>query len=387
MKLGRKPTKCIMKVKPVEKYNTPRYPMRSQTLNDPTLLMNIPSRWKRIAFICTAASALTILSSASCAITDNEPVTTQSPTIPRDVIMGIVSSPYTNMSISDKTLTDEEAIEIIIEHMSRVGVNFSRDGNKTVDASIPVSISYNSFDTQAGKLVLDGYDQRTGLVFEFISEYDVNSWLNLNSNNYIGFSRDDQSRLRAQIANHFRSPSLYAFYCPYEISKERAEYILRDQVNNYISWLKKQEFLYTTEDNALEYVKEKAAQFGFDFSWNETKTVNVNLPVSAEYEDYKYKFKTKPSVLELDLYNSDYKIGIKIISNDDIHKWLPDLDPSYNTFDVAMQVAFELDQELRNNNDVKARVLYIPEPSSGKSNSFSQQISQFIYWLTSQGII
>jgi hypothetical protein len=224
-----------MKLKPMRAYPEPEYPVLEDFDGVKILSRSLPERWKSRRIVClalmfTVASGLyacddktgeepeeivedglqipdtrgdetvksreEIIEDGSSpsdyggAETGNKPEETkkQKPTLPDDgrmyvpvFIHGNGRGSYGCDSVSPPVyLSEDEAAQVIREVAREYGVDFSGSGTKKSD-NLPYTNIFDfgeekTTDTYSGEFVLDGYDEKLGIGYEFVSQQDVKDW-------------------------------------------------------------------------------------------------------------------------------------------------------------------------------------------------------------------
>lgn len=270
--------KTMKKLSPIKNYPAPKYPTKIQIIKNPALLRKAPRRWR--ASPIAGAALLFVLSSGlyACAsekfaspeqvydngdISDGKDVDISEERVEALSIPlfehGSGRSSYGCVSVAPPVyLSEEEAAQVVREEALKMGVDFSSSAKLTSDR-FP---STNLYGTQtdavwSGEMMLDGYDEKLGIGFEFVSKEDVNEWEKQDENVHSTVTDYDMNgtaeRLSAVVNNTvvFYDPGtnyelidyekLYSDELGYSETEERlrADSIenLREQVRSFLEWL------------------------------------------------------------------------------------------------------------------------------------------------------
>lgn len=274
-----------MKISPVKKYKTPKYPDKGDVANNPELLKQLPDRWKKNLYVGTALSSLLVFTLTSCgkSKTSGTNLTEKEAGVAPVFDYGNVRGSFGCMSIAPPSfLSEEEAFQVIQEEGKKYGINFEQDGLEIENVDIPETKYFlkpenekegsspfgekgGAIDSsKTGNLKLDGYDDMKKIGFEFVSKEDYDSW---HVEEGLRSSVDDfdflsaAKVLREGLANKNGDTSIGVFYNPMERLpkeelklnsenrdwnamevkvKQMAEDNLRKQVKDFLEWLKAQ---------------------------------------------------------------------------------------------------------------------------------------------------
>lgn len=262
-----------IKLTSVKSYRTPKYPVKENAAASPELLKAVPYRWA-VNPIMGAVLAFTI-ASGLCSCSGNSDNPGNSANTPRsgngDVLSlqipvfehGSGLGSYGCESVAPPVfLSEEEAAQVIREEALLQGVDFS--GSKSIEGKFPSTNLYgderykNEF--WEGALQLDGYDEKLGVGFEFISGSDVSDWQK--TGNIVSTVSDyDMKGTARRMADNIENTALFydpaADWSEFEFdwsgnsAAEYEEYIeqytaeqkekmleqLRSQVRDFLSWL------------------------------------------------------------------------------------------------------------------------------------------------------
>lgn len=291
-----------MELKPVRKYRTPVYPQKEEVVHNPAILKCLPQRWKGNVTVGVAFSALLALTLSACGNSSSIMGGNNSPTT-GNVLNGNSSNETTDgnrkeilkdievplfihgdgrgsfgcVSVAPPAfLSEEEAFQVISEEMEREGVKLQKDALELKRIEIPVTdINYNpggnestdkdgikNYKTKKGDITLDGYDSAVKIGYEFVSSEDVKQW---HKNGNVVSTVETYETLRAAstlnegIKDSTEGSVIGIFYDPMvnpsddmlkdkkttwvekeKIMKEMASEQLREQVRDFLQWLKAQ---------------------------------------------------------------------------------------------------------------------------------------------------
>ncbi|MDR0842038.1 MAG: hypothetical protein LBP68_01305 [Acidobacteriota bacterium] len=266
-----------MKITPVKRYQTPRFPIQDVLRTHPELLRLVPRRWANAPIILSAMSLACIILAARDGIGGDAPnrgdagsgtaSATQSETMRVAPIFhhGAGRGVFGCMSTAAPiVLTEDEARLVIVEEAASAGIHFSSDG-KTV-AGVERPLTKNSeliADKRTGepkmrrsRLVLDGTDQQRDISFEFVSREDLRNWEieeydGLTNSVFVRDNRRASELLQGGLAKAKGSGAVGVFYDPIEFdddglfndagqakARKQTVQLLQQQVRDFIAWLK-----------------------------------------------------------------------------------------------------------------------------------------------------
>jgi hypothetical protein len=185
-----------MRIKAVRRYATPDYPTRDYLMEHPELLRWIPKRWQHNRLVLGTLGLIVplILARPTLAQDAKDATVRVAPLFVHGEGRGAFGCIVINPPVF---LSEDEAREVIRDEAKKAGIEFTDDGLTLKDASVPVTDRYNSEardkmqeawgdssqenstrspQMQKRDLVLDGYDKKHGIAFEFISERDFKQW-------------------------------------------------------------------------------------------------------------------------------------------------------------------------------------------------------------------
>lgn len=266
-----------MDIRPVKKYKTPDYPDKQSSIENPELLSQLPDRWKKNIYVQAALSTLLIFTLSSCRgkETGGTSIIEKEAMVAPVIDHGAGRGSFGCMSIAPPSfLSEEEAYQVIQEEGKKYGITFEKNNLELKDVGIPETKYYLKYDeedtgevidsSRKGDLTLDGYDEEKKIGFEFISREDYENW---HVDQGIRSSVDDfdflstARVLRDGLLNKNDDTSIGVFYNPMESVpinelngnlenidwealekrvKQSAEDNLREQVKDFLEWLKAQ---------------------------------------------------------------------------------------------------------------------------------------------------
>ncbi|MEL7567445.1 MAG: hypothetical protein AAGU27_21555 [Dehalobacterium sp.] len=271
-----------MDIKPVKKYKTPCYPEKSVLIENPDLLRTVPERWKDNIYIGVALTSILAFSLVGCSAPSADEKNNQQNKVAAAPIFehGNGRGSFGCVSVAPPSfLSEEEAYEVIQEETEKYGIAFAREALELKGVEIPETKYYlkpegeSSKDnsqggeeidsTRKGDLTLDGYDESKKIGFEFVSREDYDRW---SKEQTARSSVDDfdflstAKMLQQGTVGKTGDVNLGIFYnpmTPYEElkkldreqndfealelkTKEMASDELRNQVKDFLEWLKGQ---------------------------------------------------------------------------------------------------------------------------------------------------
>lgn len=195
-----------MQIKPVSTYNKPGYPIRPEVDAQPDLLRLLPRRWQGNAAVVAALTACLAMTCSSRSAAKQAPPRV-APIFVHGDGQGTFGCGATNPPVF---LSEDEARKVIIDEAKRAGISFAPDSKtvegvqlptlerRAVNAGTRAGASGNklhsfqtkpekvtnlhSFQAKPGKftkprpIVLDGFDRKCDIAFEYVSSQDFNDW-------------------------------------------------------------------------------------------------------------------------------------------------------------------------------------------------------------------
>ncbi|MEN6370596.1 MAG: hypothetical protein ABFD64_01150 [Armatimonadota bacterium] len=281
-----------MRVSPVKSYIEPKYPTSRILEEHPELLKLVPKRWQRNAVVLTALAGVCFLSTGLKAQTDakssKQAVPDKKPAASKAMIAPIFKhgdgfGAFGCIAVNPPVfLSEEEARQVIVEEAKRAGIIFKADGREVRNIKMEVVDTETLDDSYRPKpkpknlnLVLDGYDQKHNISYEYLSESDHKAWnLDTSCGTVIDYDmKGNAVNLVSALAAAKPAGTFAVFYdpCmgrvevkqqlngksdkeidPWDFSNEGPEFwktvdvkakdlareALRNQVKDFISWLK-----------------------------------------------------------------------------------------------------------------------------------------------------
>lgn len=163
-------------------------------------------------------------------------------------------------------LSEAEARELIVEEFEHAAITMNADGLTLPEVAIPITVQTAGGETrtQPAPLVLDGISDNRKIAYEFISEADYLTWRDKDSG-FVFSGTDDflgaATILRDGVEKAKPAAAVAVFYDPcvgrkdvwenaknlptdakaiQEQAKLIARYEIRQQVRDYLTWLKVQ---------------------------------------------------------------------------------------------------------------------------------------------------
>lgn len=288
-----------MKLTPVDRYNTPKYPTQQAVLRSPGILYTAPKRWKSKSGVMTALVLTVTTGLTGCGAKATEPssnpeaesAATVSSTISEYVLVGEVpdasvplASPedsgrklgsiplfvhgegrgsYGCVSVAPPVfLSEEEAIQVIREEAEAQGVHFSEtidiEGTFPATTGMPDSPVMPARDpgTWEGSLTLDGYDPNLNIGFEYVSDEDLADW-NSDSGPVATVTENDYKGTAQRLSD--ATENVAVFYDPASQDYDAFEFDWDDPNGSYSAY----ETLYTDEqkEKVIEDLRAQVRDF------------------------------------------------------------------------------------------------------------------------------
>lgn len=272
-----------MELKPVKNYKVPKYPDKKIILSNPDMLKLTPKRWTKNINTQIAFSSLLIMMLTACGpkydnsnegnIVGSDPTSEPGNTtvyVAPIFEYGDGRGSFGCDSVAPPAfLSEEEAYQVICDEAKKRGINFEKSNEVLKDIQIPVTYTfieykpnpdnpdeyipvYPSKTKENGNLELDGYDESKKIAFEFVSVDDYRGWQGksgIMSSVESYHVLDAAKTLREGIAEKENGKYIGVFYDPIasvdftqskasEKRKEASKELLRQQVADFIEWLK-----------------------------------------------------------------------------------------------------------------------------------------------------
>ncbi len=282
---------------PLPNYKSPSYPTKEEIMQNPALLRKIPRRWAGNPLVLTALGLVLSAGLTACG-TASDSILPDSASPAADALDATTppSSGNSIASAADSTgnsteasandvesldipifahgtgrgsygcesvappvfLSEEEAMQVIEEECAAQGIDIS--GQKTISgtfpatSTLPVAISDSDSDkTYTGELTLDGYSEDLGIGVEFVSTGDIKDW-QADTGMAASVDEFDVKGTAQRLADC--TDNVAVFYDPMaadyndftgsneesyvETGKEQSLEELREQVRDFLQWLKAQ---------------------------------------------------------------------------------------------------------------------------------------------------
>ncbi|MFA6035045.1 MAG: hypothetical protein WC889_19255 [Myxococcota bacterium] len=259
-----------MKLEPVKRYRQPKYPTRDYLVEHPELLKLVPKRWRnnRLVLSVLSATAFLIFSSLSIAGESKQGAAKArvAPIFEHGVGQGAIGCVVVNPPVF---LSEAEARKVIIEEAKKAGLDLRGRSRVVKNVQIPLLDEYHcdKSDTRefvTDDLVLDGYDKKHNVSFEYINEEKFTSWSKRNfkldeahkdgtigtvcASSVSGYDfKNAAEKFRVGLSKRKDTPMTGVFYEPACVmNKDQpddctdAKAKLRIQVRDFIGWLKAQ---------------------------------------------------------------------------------------------------------------------------------------------------
>ena len=282
---------------PLSHYNGAKYPTKEQVQLHPELLRIVPRRWARNPVVLTALGLVLSAGLTACGTTSqsilpdnlspaasgetaasNQPGSDHSPasvTSAEDSTEASANDPealdipifahgtgrgsYGCESVAPPVfLSEEEAMQVIQEECAAQSIDIS--GQKTISgtfpatSTLPEAVSVGESDkTYTGDLKLDGYSEDLGIGVEFVSKDDILDWqagtemhATVDEYNLKGTAQrlvdctDNVAVFYDPTADDYREFTGSNEESYVESSKEKSLEELREQVRDFLQWLKGQ---------------------------------------------------------------------------------------------------------------------------------------------------
>jgi hypothetical protein len=269
-----------MQVKPVLSKAAPEYPTHDFLQEHPELLRIVPERWRRNPFVLRVLAGvgclLLAVQSAGAQERANAPASRVAPLFIHGEGRGGFGCIVVNPPVF---LSEDEALQVIRDESGKAGLKFSAAGPKARQAELPVTNECgfgrpDTRGTQKQDLSFDGFDKKHNVAFEFVSEEHFVKWEGKTRRRCGTVSVFDMKGtaeiLRSGLASSPGLPWVGVFYEPgahpprerpgtvdprqkdwqvraqamwkeqEEAGRQLGEAELREQVRDFIEWLKAQ---------------------------------------------------------------------------------------------------------------------------------------------------
>lgn len=257
-------------IKPVRSKTVPQYPSYGYLEEHPELLCILPERWRHNDLVLRVLSGVVclVLASQSAAGQNNAaPPSRIAPLFVHGQGRGAFGCVAVNPPVF---LSEDEAQQVIQEEAKKVGLEFAPNAFTLRNVNVPVTEPYwcpkpkgepdkqpNRSTQQSRDLVLDGFDRKHNVAYEFVSQRHFADWETKNPRCISTVSSYDlkgtAEALRAGLTSSTQVPWTAVFYEPGAAARgnvnweqlrrngrELGEKELRKQVRDFIHWLKAQ---------------------------------------------------------------------------------------------------------------------------------------------------
>lgn len=261
-----------MRVQPIRRYTSPRYPTASVLDAHPELLRLLPGRWRSNSLVLAGLAATGGLVLTGCRPSWAETFTGElkvAPIFTHGDGRGAFGCVAVNPPVF---LSEEEARSVIVEEAKAAGITFEADVLALPEVRVPETTENGSVlpgegeeaRTRVRELRLDGTDREHRISFEYVSREDFEAWKaddggpmsTVSSFDLIGTAKVLREGLTTADAPEDGIAAV--LYDPMERylqdneglagrvdweqaekdAKERASVELRKQVKDFIEWLK-----------------------------------------------------------------------------------------------------------------------------------------------------
>ena len=255
-----------MNARPAKRCKRPAYPTRREVAADPALLeRHVPEAWKRSARLAAAAAMLagagTVALTPGCA---SGPPAKVAPIFDHGTGRGALGCV---MVVPPAFLSEEEALQVISEVLAEQGLTSSGappalKGVAFVGHRVnPEAVTYaDQFSSARTPLVPDFFDPAKNVAVEFVSEDDYVGLCHGEFHSSVGsYDILDLAHTMSMAVREFSSGLYFAaLYDPmvsynlwdrkdhedanarWERTKEQSRQLLREQVKDFVDWLKGQ---------------------------------------------------------------------------------------------------------------------------------------------------
>jgi len=240
-----------MRLHPVRTRQAPRYPTRDALNEHPEFLYTVPQRWRGNRLVLTALRGAVCLSLAGQAVA-GDPAAAKAPQVAPIFVHGAGRGSFGCEVVNPPVfLSEDEARQVIQEEARKAGLEFAPGALTIPSAAIPrthLAASSRAMGTVNGPLVLDGFDRRRNVAYEFVSAADLRAWSDgqvLSTVQYYDVIGASET-LSKGLAQWNRPAWVGVFYDPAATRvnpigrPQPGQEELRQQVRDFIRWLKAQ---------------------------------------------------------------------------------------------------------------------------------------------------
>lgn len=263
-----------MNISPIGHYKEPKYPKKEVVKQNSEILKTVPQRWKGNLQVGAAFATLLIFSLSACAKKESQRAAGNEGEGTTTAIFqhGEGRGSFGCVSVAPPAfLSEEEAFEVIQEEIKSYNIKFEKNGLTFAGVKVPETKYYlhDSTINSAKKrdLELDGYDREKKIAFEFVSLEDYGNWqgeegskstvddydflatakllqkgLEKDSGETkVGVFYDPMSRLSEEEMKEINEKGEWSTL--EKRARELAKEDLREQVKDFIDWLKGQNLI------------------------------------------------------------------------------------------------------------------------------------------------
>ncbi len=169
-----------MKVHPVRRYPTPRFPTRAILSAHPELLRLVPKRWRRNPVVLAGLALACGVTTLRWTGRHGALASHVAPIFQHGDGRGAFGCVATNPPVF---LTEAEARQVVAEEARKAGITFQPDAHSLWGVAQPITSSEpraTGMSVQPAStltpFVLDGVDRRRRVAYEFVSKEDLAAW-------------------------------------------------------------------------------------------------------------------------------------------------------------------------------------------------------------------
>lgn len=278
-----------MQCEKIRRYTEPRYPTFDDLRVHPELLNHIPRRWRGNRFVLTALSlVLPLIIARQATGEDDERGQPDKLRVAPLFIHGSGRGSFGCVVVNPPVfLSEDEARQVVQDEAKKAGVDFATDSLTLKSVSVPITDKFAFLDNNdKGKsgenqppkvnilrrdIQMDGYERKRNIAYEIVTQKDFTDWENKERANFCTVSSYDfkttAERLGNGLARTEGDTIVAVFYEPAasspptatwpgkdaskkdrkafwqerkKASKELGEKQLRQQVRDFMEWLKAQ---------------------------------------------------------------------------------------------------------------------------------------------------
>lgn len=262
-----------MKLRIVRRYTAPCYPTRQYLMEHPELLSWIPERWRQHRLVLSVLSMVIPLIATRPTLAGEaktEPASTSH--VAPLFIHGDGRGAFGCVAVNPPVfLSEDEARQVIQDEAKKAGIAFSADALTLKDIEVPMTGQFGvPHKSQKRDLVLDGYDKKHDVAYQVVTQKDFADWETKDHTRYSSVSSYDFKTTAQVLTNglsHAKEKTIVAvFYEPAahppkmdypkngatdaerrafweereKAAKELGKKELREQVKDFVQWLKGQ---------------------------------------------------------------------------------------------------------------------------------------------------